>query len=337
MSGCQFLDICFFLPNFDYQSSIKNIMENLNQYIKRKFGVDENKFLEVFRISPSAEGYLLGSLGEQLFREYAENLGYEVLRIKEKPNGGYNAKKDDARGDFYIRKKGNPNDEWFVVECKGVKSNSEKRAGLTNKKSCLRFLNKHSADRKTHVTSIYSSGLKKYNKAKAAWKKAMAFPQFNWLDNNPGPGIPDLSELWKSKREIIDWLNNFDDSLFSEKAYWDLKAPIRLLQTHMPSTRTCELGIKSTGPLKSEFNILCVDLFLRTGKHEFVFANSRELNHQAKSPNHLQQNYTIDILTAKDGFVRHKLLSPWYDDLAECIEKSKPTPRKLDKSQLDLR
>lgn len=69
MSGCQFLDICFFLPNFDCQSSIKNIMENLNQYIKRKFGVDENKFLEVFRISPSAEGYLLGSLGEQLFKE----------------------------------------------------------------------------------------------------------------------------------------------------------------------------------------------------------------------------------------------------------------------------
>ena len=44
-------------------------------------------------MSPGAEGYLFGSLGELLFKEYAESLGYEVLRIKEKPDGGYNAKK----------------------------------------------------------------------------------------------------------------------------------------------------------------------------------------------------------------------------------------------------
>lgn len=106
----------------------------------------------------------------------------------------------------------------------------------------------------------------------------------------------------------------------------------------MPSTRTDSVTkIKSTGPLVTEFNILCVDLFLRTGKHEFVFANSLQLNPQGKSPNHLQQNYTIDILTAKDGYKRHKLLEPWYDDIEKCINKTKPKPRKLDKSQLDER
>lgn len=113
-------------------------MNLLKNYIKNKFGIDEQKFLEVLKMSPGAEGYLFGSLGELLFKEYAESLGYEVLRIKEKPDGGYNAKK--ARGDFYIRKKGNKKDEWFVVECKGVKSNAEKRSGLTKLSSCLTCL-----------------------------------------------------------------------------------------------------------------------------------------------------------------------------------------------------
>ena len=157
------------------------------------------------------------------------------------------------------------------------------------------------------------------------------------LKTNPGPGIPNLSALWKTERELQNWLNTYKDDAFSEDNYWNLKAPIRLIQTHMPSSRTDKLGIKSTGPLNTDFNILCVDLFLRTGKHEFVFANSMELNHQAKAPNHLQQNYTIDILVAKDGFKRHKLLAPWYDNLTDCINNSSPKPRKIDKTQLDFR
>lgn len=315
-------------------------METLNDFVKRKFGINEALFLEILKISPGAEGYLLGSLGEQLFKKYAESKGYEVLRIKEKPDGGYKAKSDEARGDFYIRKKGNKKDEWFVVECKSVKSNAEKRAGLTAPQKCLTLLEKHSIKRVSHVKSIYQSGYNAYNKAKDVWQKKKTgkrFPPFRWSKLNPGAGVPDLSGFWKSKADIKKWLDSFDKSVFSEDAYWDLKAPIRLIQTHMPSSRVDKLGIKSTGPLVSEFNILCLDLFLRTGKHEFVFVNSQDLNHQAKAPNHLQQNYTIDILTAKDGFKRHALLKPWYDDLELCIKETKPIPRKLDKSQLDLR
>ncbi len=315
-------------------------MNLLKNYIKNKFGIDEQKFLEVLKMSPGAEGYLFGSLGELLFKEYAESLGYEVLRIKEKPDGGYNAKNEEARGDFYIRKKGNKKDEWFVVECKGVKSNAEKRSGLTKLSSCLTLLVKHAIDRDKHVKSIYEKGLKTYNNAKDKWEKQNrgVFPKFIWSKKNPGAGIPDLTGVWKSKAEIKEWLDSFSDEDFSENAYWDLKAPIRLIQTHMPSTRTDSVTkIKNTGPLVTEFNILCVDLFLRTGKHEFVFANSLQLNPQGKSPNHLQQNYTIDILTAKDGYKRHKLLEPWYDDIEKCINKTKPKPRKLDKSQLDER
>lgn len=315
-------------------------METLNDYVNKKFGINEDKFLEILKISPGADGYLLGALGEQLFKKYAEDLGYEVRRIKEKPDGGYNAKSDDARGDFYIRKKGNNKNEWYVVECKSVKSNAEKRANLINKSTCLKLLEKHSIKRSEHIKSIYNSGKNAYNKAKNLWEKQnkkITFPNFKWDRSNPGAGVPDLSGLWNSKEEIQNWLNSFPDNDFTEDAYWNFKAPIRLIQTHMPSSRIDKLGIKSTGPLKSEFNILCLDLFLRTGKHEFVFANSQDLNHQAKSPNHLQQNYTIDILTAKDKFKRHKLLKPWYEDLDECIKNTNPIPRELDESQLDKR
>jgi hypothetical protein len=315
-------------------------MNELRNYIKKKFGIDEAKYLEVLKMSPGAEGYLLGSLGELLFKEYAESLGYEVLRIKEKPEGGNNAKSEDARGDFYIRKKGSLKDEWFVVECKGVKSNSEKRSGLTNPKSCLTMLIKHAIERAKHVGSIYKSGETAYLQSKSDWesKNKGVFLKFNWNKNNPGAGIPDLTGTWKDKNDIKEWLDGFSDDSFSEDAFWDLTAPIRLLQTHMPSTRLdLATNIKSTGPLVSEFNILCVDLFLKTGKHEFVFVNSQELNHQAKSPNHLQQNYTIDILVEKDGFKCHDLLKPWYNDLEKCISETKPVYRKLDRSQLDKR
>jgi len=38
-------------------------MDVLRDYIKNKFEIDETKFLEVLKMSPGAEGYLLGSFG----------------------------------------------------------------------------------------------------------------------------------------------------------------------------------------------------------------------------------------------------------------------------------
>ncbi len=315
-------------------------MEKLNNYIKSKFGVDESRFLEVLQKSPGAEGYILGNLAEEEFKDYANSLGYDALRIKEKPEGGNNSKSEDARGDFYIRKFDSKKDEWLVVECKGVKSNSEKRCGLTSVSTCVNFLKKHSVIRNKHIESIYKSGLKAYKSRKENYNKSGKedFPDFRWNNINPGSGVPDLSGIWKNEDEIKSWIKSIDSNLFCDDAFWNLTAPIRLLQTHMPSSRIDPVTkIKSTGPLVSEFNILCVDLFLKTGKHEFVFVNSAQLNHQAKSPNHLQQNYTIDILVEKDNFSRHSLLKPWYDNLEFCIQETNPVYRKLDESQLDRR
>ncbi len=323
-------------------------MDRPDLFIQKRFGIKIDEFFDILSISQGAEGYILGSLGEQLFKQYAEGKGYEVLRIKEKPEGGNNAKADEARGDFYIRKRGSKENVGYVVECKSAKSNAEDR-GLVSKditdakqrkKKCVDFLCKFSINRKKKIDSNYKSGEKTYLKKKASWEAkhpGEKFPEFRWDKNNPGAFFPDLTGLWKTKAEIEKWVNSFPDSVFTSEAFYNREAPIRLIQTHMPSSRTDKLGIKSTGPLVSEFNILCMDLFLRTGKHELVFVNSNDLNPQAVAPNHLQQNYNVDILVAKDGFKRHSLSRPWYDDLDKCIAQTKPVPREIDFSQLDNR
>lgn len=312
-------------------------MKRLELIARKKFGIDSETLLDILESSHGAEGYILGALGESIFKKYAENLGYDVRRIKEKPEGGYDAKNDNARGDFYIKKKSEKNNRWYVVECKSVKSNAEARAGILTKERCIKLLKNITFNREKHVKDIYLKGLKSYQIAKDEWEFKSKFPRFKWNKNNPGAGVPNLLGVWDSEKDLENWVNSFSDEQYTKEAYWNLAAPIRLLQTHMPSSRIDNLGIKSTGPLVSEFSILCLDLFLRTGKHELVFANSEDLNHQAAAPNHLQQNYTIDVLVEKDGFKRHKLLYPWYDDLEDCIVISKPTPRKIDESQLDFR
>jgi len=310
----------------------------LKLYIEKEFGVDFSTFIKALEMSPGSQGAIQGSITELKFKEYAISKGFEVFRIKEKPKGGYSSKA--ARGDFYIRKNNWPKNEGLIIENKGIKTNSEKRSGFTKKDKLINFLLSHSFDRKSKIESIYKRGKKSYVKKKMQWDSSnnQSFPNFRWLKENPGPGIPDLSNIWKNKRDFNNWIDSFDESQLTEQKYWDLQAPCRILQTHMPSSRVDpQTKIKSTGPLVGEFNIIAVDLFMRTKKHEFVFANSNNLNHQAKSPNHLQQNYTIDILVEYDNFKRHKLLHPWYDNIDDCISQTSPQKQLIDKSQLDYR
>jgi hypothetical protein len=82
------------------------MQDDLKSFIEVRFGVTTEVFLQALRSSPSANGYITGAISELLLKNYLESLGYEVLRIKEKPAGGNNAKNSEARGDFYIRKKG---------------------------------------------------------------------------------------------------------------------------------------------------------------------------------------------------------------------------------------
>lgn len=314
-------------------------MNTFEEYIEKYFGVDRDVFFKALDASPSAKGYIAGAISEVILKDYLEGKGFEVLRIKEKPSGGNNAKSADARGDFYIRNKGSDIDEWLVVESKGLKSNSEFRGGkLDSKVKLFKFLQRRAFPPLN--SEIHKKGYNTYLKAKTGWEKKNSgkkFPPFLWNTEFPGPEACNLKGVWKNEKDLKSWVESQPEDSFLEEAYRELKGPIAILETHQPSKRVAPItGIDQAAPLVVDFNIMTVDLFLRTGKHEFVFMNANEISHSPSSPEHLYQNYIVDILVKekKDSL---KISPPWYDDILECITKTQPVVRKLDESQLDTR
>ena len=97
-----------------------NIVKRLESFVTKVFKTTLEVFLEALKLSPNAQGYVSGSITELLLKRYLESMGFEVERIREKWEG---RKHPNHHGDFYIK---NHDDNWFVLESKGVKSNSEK-------------------------------------------------------------------------------------------------------------------------------------------------------------------------------------------------------------------
>ena len=313
----------------------------LKDFISNQFGVKEDIFLEALTLSPSSQGYIMGAISEILLRNYLHDNGYETKRIKEKPSGGNNAKSSEARGDFYIRKKDNPENGWLVIESKGLKSNSEFRGSkLDSKEKLFRFLKPKAFPEVGIKEKIFLKGKITYSRAKDTWEKDNAgktFPPFNWNADTPGPDACNVRGLWKDEQDLKDWIDSQTDESFAESAYRKLEGPIVILETHQPSNREAPItGIGQAAPLVIDFNIMAVDLFLRTKKHEFVFMNATHISHSPTSPEHLYQNYTIDILV-KGKKEELCITSPWYSDLDQCIDETNPSPRELDESQLDNR
>lgn len=314
---------------------------NLDAYSRSRFGVEPEVLIEAITTSPSSQGYIAGAVSEVLLFRDLRDSGLEVRRIKEKPSGGNQAKSEEARGDFYIRHAEYPTDKWLVLECKGLKSNSEFRGGrLNSADKVFRFLRPLVFAGPDCLSKAFDKGQRTYSKAKAKWEannSGKTFPPFAWDRATPGPNAARLDGLFSSEDDLRAWCDSFPPEAFSEEAYRTLKGPVRVMETHSPSTRTGPLtGIKQAAPLVGEFNIMAVDLFLRTGVHEFVFMNSEAISHSPTSPEHQYQNYTIDILVA-DRKKEVRALPPWYPTIQECIERTRPTFRDLDESQLDGR
>lgn len=117
-----------------------DIFGKFANFVQRVFKTTVEIFLEALRYSPNAQGYVSGSITELLLkRKLEEEYRFEVKRIREKWEG---RKHSRHHGDFYFRK---PNSElWYVIESKGVKSNSEKWHRLYNFDNLKNFLLTHS-------------------------------------------------------------------------------------------------------------------------------------------------------------------------------------------------
>ena len=319
-------------------------MDNLSLWLKEQCSEDPDTILEALKLSPSSLGYIYGALSELLLINYLKENNYEVIRIKEKTSGGNNTKREGYKGDFLIRKQGES--DYYVVECKNLKSNSEIRTAKTDSNTHTKQLTTKQAinQLKKYINpnkdTIYQKGLKKYTKAKEKWESdnpGKTFPEFRWSTDNPGPDNVDLSVYFTNTNDLRHFIETADASKLSEANFKKRLGLYSILQTHMPNKRKDPVtGKTSTGPLVSDFSILAVDLFLRTGTHQFVFMTPEEISHQAESPNHLCQNYIIDILIPgkKDELI---ISPPWYENIDECINNTNPKKVVYDESQLDFR
>lgn len=249
--------------------------DEISQMISQLFGVDIDTFIESLKRSPNAQGYLIGAISEYTLMKELESKGFVLERISEKWNG---EKKLRHHGDFYIRQK--TSNKWYVLESKGLKSNTEKWLKLDDVKGLENFL-------------------KKWNIA---------------------------SKLWSDNNQLRNWCKSNYNNKFEN-------LHVKILMTHFVSGKSGHRKINTAR--NDEFDFVSVDLYLRTGKHEFIYADPKDLEPSAKYPEHLQQNYIIDVLVkgVKDNLV---IDHPWHRDINEIWNETKE-PVKDEERQVDTR
>ncbi|MFH1777770.1 MAG: hypothetical protein ABH952_09485 [Candidatus Omnitrophota bacterium] len=268
-----------------------NIVKKLEEFVTKIFKTTLEVFLEALKLSPNAQGYVSGSVSELLLKRSLVSLGFEVERIREKWEG---RKHPNHHGDFYLKTK---NGSWFVLESKGVKSNSEKWHKLYNYENLKTFLFTH--------------------KDKINWikKDEEIEPQINkWISENLPKFLTeydytlyDYEEIQKyktpqretQKSKAIDKLRKYTreqiaDMINIRLVY--LINKVKVLETHFVSG-TGGLSERSQAtPRKDEFNLISIDIFLRFTEHKFLFANPQNLESSGADVNHLQQNYIMGFV-----------------------------------------
>lgn len=167
-------------------------------------------------------------------------------------------------------------------------------------------------------------------------------------------GLKSNAEKWHGQREtprdmekLLAWFKRKKSGDYYE--WWKRISPERqqkiaasgrfpdgkILETHFVSGTAGRAGRKIATPRKSEFHFVSLDLFLRTGKHEFVFARSVDLQASAEDPEHLRQNYILDIVVpgVDDG---PDIPAPWTRDIDSVFGRLEVPCRDCDR-QVDNR
>lgn len=301
-----------------------SILERLTRFVRDIFKTNLEIFLEALRLSPNAQGYVSGSITELLLKKtMEEEYGCEVRRIREKWEG---RKHPQHHGDFYIRM---PDmSSWYVLESKGVKSNSEKWHKLYNYDKFKSFLINH-ADKlewinteqaiepqvqswiQKHLPRFYTdytSNLYDYEEVQ------------KYLKNQPkretekSRAIQELSTLDRDK------LN----SMIDERLRY-VRSKVQVLETHFVSGTSGASERTQATPRKDEFNVISIDIFLRYPEHKFLFANPKHLESSGDDPNHLQQNYIMGFVFADvEGLPMLSVTEEWYENFNDVAQTFSP-------------
>jgi len=300
-----------------------NIVERLTAFVQKVFKTSLEIFLEALKLSPNAQGYVLGSVAELLLKKKIEVEGFEVKRIREKWEG---RKHLNHHGDFYFRIPGDT--KWFVLESKGVKSNSEKWHKLYNYERLKKFMIAHSdkitwvkqeAEIEPQIESWIEHNLPKLKKEYI--ENLYEFEEVkDYLENPPQRETNKSKAIEKLKKLTRDEINRLTEERL---AY--IMSKIKVLETHFVSG-TSETGERTQAtPRKDEFNVVAIDIVLRYHEHKFLFANPKLLESSGDDPNHLQQNYIIGFVLSDES--QNPVLSitdEWYDDFREVFSTVNP-------------
>ena len=294
------------------KNSKKSIFQKLEDFVSKVFKTSLEIFFEALKLNPNARGYVSGSITELLIKKQLESMNYPVKRIKEKWEG---KKHPNHYGDFYFQ---NHDTNWFVLESKGLKSNSEKWHKLYNYDRLKAFL------------------FSEHKKIKWIKQNKEIEPQIDkWIQNNLPKFLDEYKDTFYDYEEIIKYkspkketqkskciesLKKYSREEINYKinerlAYITKK--IKVLETHFVSTFSALNERKLATPRKDEFNIIAVDIFLKFPKHKFLFANPKNLDSSSADPNHLQQNYVIGFIFNEN---EPHVSDEWCSDFDEVLK-----------------
>lgn len=294
-----------------------NIYERIKRFVERVFKTSLEIFLEALKLSPNAQGYVSGSITELLLKKkLEEEYGFEVKRIREKWEG---KKHLHHHGDYYFRKNGSP--YWYVIESKGVKSNSEKWHRLYNFENLKNFLITHAdkipwIDRGGNVEGQVTKWI--YNN----------LPKFR---DEYSSNLYEYEEVqnYRHKRETekaraIAALRGYTRDQINDKIEERLNyvmSRVKVLETHFVSGTSGLNERTQATPRKDEFNVIAIDIVLQYPEHKFLFANPQNLESSGDDPNHLQQNYIMGfVFTDEQGTTSLTITDDWCEDFNDVYD-----------------
>jgi hypothetical protein len=294
------------------------LFKKLEKFIQDIFKTSVEIFFEALQLSPNAQGYVSGSITELLLKKHLEQTNYTIERIREKWEG---TKHRNHHGDFYLKK--NNSSLWYVLESKGVKSNTEKWHKLYNKERLEKFLFTHSE--KIH----WISKNEKIETQLSKWIEK-ELPKFDTDFKNTLYDYEEIKKYLKNKpkretakSKAIDLLKNYSreeiNKMIQERITY-INSKMKVLETHFVSGVSESNHRTQATPRKDEFNAISIDIFLRYSKHKFLFANPKHLESSGSDANHLQQNYIVGFVFTENKKEVLSITDEWFEDFESVYE-----------------
>lgn len=297
-----------------------DIYQKLTRFVQQVFKTTLEVFFEAFKHSPNAQGYVSGSITELLLKKKLEEGGFEVKRIREKWEG---KKHPRHRGDFYFRKLNFA--VWYVIESKGIKSNSEKWHKLYNLDNLKNFLINH-ADKIPRIIQV-----QKIEPQVVEWIYTH-LPKFR---DDYASNLYEYEEVqkYRSKREtqksraialLHDYTRSQINNMIEERLNY-VASRVKVLETHFVSGTSGSGERTQATPRKDEFNVIAIDIALRYPEHKFLFANPQNLDSSGDDPDHLQQNYVMGfIFVDVNGNRTLSITEEWYESFDDVFDTLTP-------------